>query len=105
MTTPRSRAPTRASAPSTSRLPPKTAARWVAAGASRTGARRSKNEDGWLVVPAEGLRPLLVAVADGVGGEVGGDQASAAALAALAAAWRAWRPAGDPNAADVARRL
>jgi penicillin-binding protein 2 len=65
---------------------------WDVAGVSRTGSRRETNEDRWLVVPAAGWRPLLVAVADGVGGEAGGEYASAAALAALQDAWQEWQP-------------
>ena len=55
---------------------------------ARTGARsdagkvRENNEDRWLVRDQRGV--LLLAVADGVGGEAGGEHASAAAVDALA---------------------
>ena len=57
------------------------------------------------MVPAERRRPLLIAVADGVGGEVGGAEASAAALHALAATWRAWQPDGEVAPPETSRRL
>ncbi|HEX2513364.1 MAG TPA: protein phosphatase 2C domain-containing protein, partial [Chloroflexota bacterium] len=60
---------------------------WSAAAATRTGSRRPGNEDDWTVVP-DGPA-LLLAVADGVGGEAAGEEASAAAVAALASSWRA----------------
>jgi serine/threonine protein phosphatase PrpC len=55
---------------------------------ARTGARsdagkvRENNEDRWLIRDQRGV--LLLAVADGVGGEAGGEHASAAAVDALA---------------------
>ncbi len=55
---------------------------------ARVGARsdagkvRENNEDRWLVRDQRGV--LLLAVADGVGGEAGGEQASAAAVDTLA---------------------
>ena len=55
---------------------------------ARTGARsdagkvRENNEDRWLIRDSRGV--LLLAVADGVGGEAGGEHASAAAVDALA---------------------
>ncbi|OLB88019.1 MAG: hypothetical protein AUI15_28485 [Actinobacteria bacterium 13_2_20CM_2_66_6] len=47
---------------------------------------RENNEDRYLV--REGRNTMLLAVADGVGGEAGGEMASAAAIDALAAAIR-----------------
>jgi penicillin-binding protein 2 len=71
---------------------------WRVAAASRTGSRRDVNEDRWLVVPAAGARPALLAVADGVGGGAAGDRASAAAVEALEAVWREWGiAAGAPE--------
>ncbi len=78
---------------------------WTIAAASLAGAQRAANEDRWLAVPAEGYRPLLVAVADGVGGEAAGERASATAIAALESAWRAWQPAQPPSTEEVRQRL
>ncbi|HXI15345.1 MAG TPA: penicillin-binding transpeptidase domain-containing protein [Chloroflexota bacterium] len=68
-----------------------------AAAASLTGSRRAVNQDRWLVLPVAGTRPALAVVADGVGGEAGGEHASQAAIEALEGAWRAWRPEGEPE--------
>ncbi|HEX9267063.1 MAG TPA: protein phosphatase 2C domain-containing protein, partial [Candidatus Limnocylindria bacterium] len=46
---------------------------------------RETNEDHYLV--REGRNGTLIAVADGVGGEAGGEMASAAAIDALAAGY------------------
>jgi penicillin-binding protein 2 len=78
---------------------------WSTAAASLAGAQRAANEDRWLVVPAGGYRPLLVAVADGVGGEAAGERASTTAIEALEAAWRAWQPTQPPSTEDVRQRL
>lgn len=78
---------------------------WAIAGVSRTGSRRDKNEDGWLYVPSERHRPLLLAIADGVGGEAAGERASAEGLAALRTSWTAWRPAAPPSPADLEAAL
>ena len=78
---------------------------WHVAAASRTGARRDANEDRWLVVPADEQRPLLVAVADGVGGEAAGERASAAALEMLERRWRAWQPQRIPSDGAVRQTL
>ncbi|MGH2353952.1 MAG: PP2C family protein-serine/threonine phosphatase, partial [Chloroflexota bacterium] len=78
---------------------------WQAAAASRTGSRRQVNEDGWLIVPVSTYRPLLLAVADGVGGEAAGERASAEALAALERVWREWTPHGAPSRDEVRGRL
>ncbi len=48
---------------------------------------------------------MMAAVADGVGGEAGGELASAAATEALAAAWRAWQPGASPQIAEVEQAL
>lgn len=53
-----------------------------AAARSDTGKVRDNNEDRWLIRDRRGV--LLLAVADGVGGEEGGERASAAAVDALA---------------------
>jgi serine/threonine protein phosphatase PrpC len=53
-----------------------------AAARSDAGKVRGNNEDRWLVRDQRGV--LLLAVADGVGGEAGGERASAAAVDALA---------------------
>ncbi|MDQ3702811.1 MAG: protein phosphatase 2C domain-containing protein [Chloroflexota bacterium] len=79
------------------------AAGWTVAAASRTGSRRRVNEDGWLVLAD--ARPLLLAVADGVGGEAAGEEASATAVAALEAAWRTWRPAAPPDGDETRTAL
>src|SRR5216683_4065666 len=47
-----------------------------------TGLVRERNEDRWLARDYAGV--TLIAVADGVGGEAGGDVASTAAIEALA---------------------
>jgi serine/threonine protein phosphatase PrpC len=65
---------------------------WQAAAASRTGSRRVLNEDAWAIVPAGEAGLILLAVADGVGGEAAGEEASAAAVAALTATWQSRRP-------------
>ncbi|HEV2125406.1 MAG TPA: protein phosphatase 2C domain-containing protein, partial [Chloroflexota bacterium] len=72
-----------------------------AAAGTRTGSRRSINQDRWMIVPAYRHRPALLAVADGVGGEAAGERASASALEALEQAWRAWLPDGSPDEATV----
>ena len=84
---------------------PPPAGRWLAAGASRRGSARRTNEDSWTVLPAAGDRPLLLAVADGVGGEAAGEEASAAAIAALTASWESWRPAGRADGAATREAL
>lgn len=53
-----------------------------AAARSDPGKVRENNEDRWLIRDQRGV--LLLAVADGVGGEEGGERASAAAVDALA---------------------
>jgi len=58
---------------------------------------RENNEDRYLV--REGGKTTLLAVADGVGGEAGGEMASAAAIDALAASFFAAKP--DRPAADT----
>ena len=78
---------------------------WGVAAASRTGSQRDVNEDRWLVVPAAGTRPLLLAVADGVGGEAAGERASTAAVDSLRRAWESWQPTESPSDADLRRRL
>jgi protein phosphatase len=63
---------------------------------------RENNEDRYLV--REGGKTTLLAVADGVGGEAGGEIASAAAIDALAASFFAAdrdRPAADALAAAI----
>ena len=63
---------------------------------------RENNEDRYLV--REGGKTTLLAVADGVGGEAGGEVASAAAIDALAASFFAAgrdRPAADALAAAI----
>ena len=65
------------------------------AGRSDPGLVRERNEDRWLVRGYPGA--TLLAVADGVGGEEGGEIASAAAIEALAAAFV------PPSYRDVAR--
>jgi protein phosphatase len=63
---------------------------------------RENNEDRYLV--REGGKTTLLAVADGVGGEAGGELASAAAIDALAATFFAAgpdRPAADSLAAAI----
>ena len=55
------------------------------AGRSDRGLVRERNEDRWLVRTYPGT--TLLAVADGVGGEEGGEVASAAAIEALASAF------------------
>ncbi|TMC68482.1 MAG: serine/threonine-protein phosphatase [Chloroflexi bacterium] len=62
-----------------------------------TGRVRENNEDRYLV--REGGKTTLLAVADGVGGEAGGEMASAAAIDALAASFFAAKP--DRPAADT----
>lgn len=62
---------------------------------SDTGLVRERNEDRWLVRDYPGT--TLLAVADGVGGEAGGEVASSAAVEALAAAFV------PPSYRDVAR--
>lgn len=62
---------------------------------SDPGLVRERNEDRWLVRTYPGT--TLLAVADGVGGEEGGDVASTAAIEALASAFVA------PTYRDVAR--
>lgn len=78
---------------------------WCVAGASRMGSRREANEDRWVVVPPANERPLLLAVADGVGGAAAGERASAAAVEGLAAAWRGWQVAHAPSAEQVRDKL
>ncbi|HET7769803.1 MAG TPA: protein phosphatase 2C domain-containing protein, partial [Chloroflexota bacterium] len=75
------------------------------AAASRTGSRRAVNQDRWLVQRESGYRPVLLAVADGVGGGASGERASAAAVDALAAAWDAWQPPSPPTRRSVEQRL
>lgn len=72
------------------------------AGATDTGQRRSRNEDSldWWVAP-DGLAAVAV-VADGVGGQPGGDQASALAVDAAMAAL-ASRGSEPDAAADLQR--
>jgi len=55
------------------------------AAASDTGRVRADNEDRYVAMRRRGV--VLLAVADGVGGEAGGEVASAAAVAALPAAF------------------
>jgi protein phosphatase len=65
---------------------------------------RENNEDRYLV--REGGNATLLAVADGVGGEAGGETASAAAIDALAASFFGagpGRPAADRLAAAIRR--
>ena len=57
------------------------------------------------MLPRSGGRPLLAVVADGVGGEAGGELASAAAVDAIVARWSEWRAADAPSEDDVERRL
>jgi protein phosphatase len=63
----------------------------VVGAATDVGRVRTGNEDGYLVDETVGL----VALADGMGGHVGGEVASATALEALRAAVRAGRPLRD----------
>jgi len=53
---------------------------------SDTGLVRERNEDRWLARDFAGV--TLIAVADGVGGEAGGDVASSAAIGSLAKTFR-----------------
>ncbi len=55
---------------------------------------RENNEDRYLV--REGRNATLLAVADGVGGEAGGEMASAAAINALAAGFFGASPGQTP---------
>ncbi len=77
----------------------------VVGAATDVGRVREGNEDGYLVDDAIGL----VAVADGMGGHVGGEIASATALEALRAAVRTGRPlrdaVHDANDAVIAKSL
>lgn len=79
------------------------AAGFAVAAVTRTGTRRDVNQDALVVVPPEGDRPWLVAVADGVGGQVAGEVAATAATEALAHAWRdAWEARGPrPDPSDA----
>lgn len=69
-----------------------------AAGASDVGQRRARNEDSldWWVAP-DGAAAFAV-VADGVGGQPGGDQASALAVDAAMAALASRGQSADPAA-------
>src|SRR5438105_3422118 len=80
----------RAVPPSRSRTsrPARTAERRVTDLAARSdpGLVRERNEDRWLTREYAGV--TLLAVADGVGGEAGGDVASTAAIETLATSFR-----------------
>jgi protein phosphatase len=65
--------------------------RLVVGAATDVGRVREGNEDGYLVDDSVGL----VALADGMGGHLGGEVASATALEALRAAVRGGRPLRD----------
>lgn len=66
-------------------------------GISNCGLERSRNEDSYLVCLAEGK--AILAVADGMGGHVAGDVASALAIEVVERLWEKIAP-GLPEGAD-----
>jgi len=88
---------------------------WIHVGAIETAGRtdrgrvRRRNEDSFTIArmtrPARGTTPgapaLLLAIADGMGGLAGGDEASAGALRAFVGHLRRHAPAARPDSLDV----